>query len=236
MLYYQLAAATAPATPTATSYTFSTIAFAGLTPNWALGAPTFAAGNSNKYWYSTYTAIETTAGGDTAVPTFTTVTQAIGFTGLVTFTSPDNISDGSGNTSEIIPKGSITNHIGGANVTTINGSKISTGTITSTKYTLLGSDTVASGSFTGGGTLFNLDNSGSIRSKNFYITPQGDAIFKGSITGGTIAIGSNFAVDAAGNVNATNANLTGTITATAGTIGGGADVVHLGGQRTEASA
>jgi len=214
LLYYQLAAATAPATPTATSYTFSTNAFAGLTTNWALGAPTFAAGNSNKYWYSTYTAIETTAGGDTAVPTFTTVTQAIGFTGLVTFTSPDNISDGSGNTSEIIPKGSITNHIGGANVTTINGSKISTGTITSTKYTLLGSDTVASGSFTGGGTLFNLDNSGSIRSKNFYITPQGDAIFKGSITGGTIAIGSNFSVSNAGVVNATGATITGNITAT----------------------
>ena len=214
LLYYQLAAATAPATPTATSYTFSTNTFAGLTANWALGAPTFAAGNSNKYWYSTYTAVETTAGGNTAVPTFTTVTQAIGFTGLVTFTSPDNISDGSGNTSEIIPKGSITNHIGGANVTTINGSKISTGTITSTKYTLLGSDTLTSGSFTGGGTLFNLDNSGSIRSKNFYITPQGDAIFKGSITGGTIAIGSNFSVSNAGIVNATGATITGNITAT----------------------
>jgi hypothetical protein len=189
LLYYQLAAATAPATPTATSYTFSTNAFAGLTTNWALGAPTFAAGNSNKYWYSTYTAVETTAGGNTAVPTFTTVTQAIGFTGLVTFTSPDNISDGSGNTSEIIPKGSITNHIGGANVTTINGGKISTGQITSTKYTLLGADTVSSGSYMGGGTIFNLDGSGSIRSKNFYITPEGDAFFKGTLSAPTGNIG-----------------------------------------------
>ena len=217
LVYYQSVSATAPAKPTATVYTFSTNTFTTPTlasESWAFGAPTFAAGNSNKYWYSTYTAVETTAGGNTAVPIFGTVTQAIGFTGLVTFTSPDNISDGSGNTSEIIPKGSITNHIGGANVTTINGSKISTGTITSTKYTLLGSDTVASGSFTGGGTLFNLDNSGSIRSKNFYITPQGDAIFKGSITGGTIAIGSNFSVSNAGIVNATGATITGNITAT----------------------
>jgi hypothetical protein len=188
LLYYQLAAATAPTTPTATSYTFSTNTFAGLTANWALGAPTFAAGNSNKYWYSTYTAVETTAGGNTAVPTFTTVTQAIGFTGLVTFTSTDKITDGT-NTSNIVPSGSITNHIGGANVTTINGGKISTGTITSTKYTLLGDDTLASGSYMGGGTIFNLDNSGSIRSKNFYITPEGNAFFRGNISAGSGDIG-----------------------------------------------
>ena len=197
LVYYQSVSATAPAKPTATVYTFSTNTFTTPTlasEGWAFGAPTFAAGNSNKYWYSTYTAVETTAGGNTAVPTFTTVTQAIGFTGLVTFTSPDNISDGSGNTSEIIPKGSITNHIGGANVTTINGSKISTGTITSTGYTLLGSDTLISGSYTGQGTIFNLD-SGSIRSKNFYISKEGNAYFKGDITGasgtfsGTLRIG-----------------------------------------------
>ena len=214
LLYYQLAAGTAPATPTATSYTFSTNTFAGLTANWALGAPTFAAGNSNKYWYSTYTAVETTAGGNTAVPTFTTVTQAIGFTGLVTFTSANNLTDGT-LTSEIIPKGSITNHIGGANVTTIDGGKISTGVITSTGYTLLGADTVASGSYMGAGTIFNLDN-GSLRSKNFYITSAGNAFFKGditgasgtfsgtlsgaTITGGTINIGPNkFKVDSSGN-------------------------------------
>ena len=193
LLYYQLSAATAPATPTATSYTFSTNTFASLTANWALGAPTFAAGNSNKYWYSTYTAVETTAGGGTAVPTFSTVTQAIGFTGLVTFTSADNISDGT-NTSNIVTPGGVTNHIGGANVTTINGGKISTGVITSTGYTLTGADTLASGSYTGAGTIFNLDN-GALRSKNFYITSAGDAFFKGNLTGasgtfsGTVQVG-----------------------------------------------
>jgi len=181
LLYYQLSAATAPATPSATSYTFSTNTFAGLTANWALGAPTFAAGNSNKYWYSTYTAVETTAGGNTATPTFSTVTQAIGFTGLVTFTSANNISDGS-NSSNIVTPGAVTNHIGGANVTTIDGGKISTGIITSTGYTLLGADTLASGSFLGAGTIFNLDN-GSLRSKNFYINQAGNAFFKGDISG-----------------------------------------------------
>lgn len=100
-----------------------------------------------------------------------------------------------------------------SNSTTISGGKIRTGIIESTGYAY------SSGNFSTTGTQINLDN-GLIRSKNFAITSAGDAIFKGSITGGTIAIGSNFAVDAAGNVNATNANLTGTITATAGTIGG----------------
>ena len=63
MVYYQVSAGSAPATPSATSFTFSTATFAGLTSNWDKGAPTFAAGNSNKYWYSTYTVVETTAGG-----------------------------------------------------------------------------------------------------------------------------------------------------------------------------
>jgi hypothetical protein len=217
LLYYQLAAATAPATPTATSYTFSTNAFAGLTTNWALGAPTFAAGNSNKYWYSTYTAVETTAGGNTAVPTFTTVTQAIGFTGLVTFTSANNLTDGA-LTSEIIPKASITNHIGGANVTTIEGGKISTGVITSTGYTLLGADTVASGSFMGAGTIFNLDN-GSLRSKNFYITSAGNAFFKGDITGasGTFSGTLSGATISGGTISGTT--ISGT-TITGGTLSG----------------
>jgi hypothetical protein len=183
LLYYRLAAATAPPTPSATSYTFSTNTFASLTTDWALGAPTFAAGNSNKYWYSTYTAVETNAGGDTAVPTFTTVTQAIGFTGLVTFTSTDKITDGT-NTSNIVPSGSITNHIGGANVTTINGGKISTGVITSTGYTLPIGDTDASGTYTTAGTIFNLDN-GSLRSKNFYISSAGAAFFRGDISAAT---------------------------------------------------
>jgi hypothetical protein len=182
-----------------------------------LGAPTFAAGNSNKYWYSTYTAVEITAGGNTAVPTFTTVTQAIGFTGLVTFTSANNLTDGA-LTSEIIPKASITNHIGGANVTTIEGGKISTGVITSTGYTLLGADTVASGSFMGAGTIFNLDN-GSLRSKNFYITSAGNAFFKGDITGasGTFSGTLSGATISGGTISGTT--ISGT-TITGGTLSG----------------
>ena len=187
MIHYQPSTGTKPATPSATSYTFSTNAFATLTTDWAFGAPTYASGNSNKYWYSTYTAVETTAGGGTAVPSFSEPVQAIGFTGLVTFTSANNLTNGT-LTSEIIPKASITNHIGGANVTTIDGGKISTGVITSTGYTLLGADTVSSGSYMGAGTIFNLDN-GSLRSKNFYISSAGDASFRGTISAGAGDIG-----------------------------------------------
>ena len=100
-----------------------------------------------------------------------------------------------------------------SNTTTISGGKIRTGIIESTGYDY------SSGNFSNVGTQINLDN-GLIRSKNFAVTSAGDALFKGSITGGTISIGSNFSVDSVGNVNATNANLTGVITATAGTIGG----------------
>jgi hypothetical protein len=210
MIFYQPAAASSPATPSAASYTFSTNSFGSLTANWGIGAPTYAAGNSNKYWYSTYTAVETTAGGGTAVPTFSTPAQAINFTGLVTFTSANNISDGS-NTSNIVEPGSVANHIGGANVTTIEGGKISTGVITSTGYTLLGADTLISGSYMGAGTIFNLDN-GSLRSKNFYISSAGDAFFKGNLTGasgtfsGTVNVGGTDLTAA----NTLNANTTAT--------------------------
>jgi hypothetical protein len=210
LVYYQLSAVSAPSTPSATSFTFSTGNFGGLTSNWAKGAPTFAAGNSNKYWYSTYTAVESTAGGDTATPTFSTPVQAIGFTGLVTFTSANNISDGGSYSSEIIPKGSITNHIGGADVTTINGGKVSTGVITSTGYTLVSGDTLAAGGYTLNGTIINLDN-GSLRSKNFFISSSGDAFFRGTLS----AAGGSFT----GELVAASGYFSGSIAATNGYIG-----------------
>ena len=218
MVHYQLSSATAPSTPSATAYTFSSNTFTSLTANWAVGAPIFSGSNSSKYWYSTYNAIETTSGGGTAAPTFSTPSQAIGFTGLVTFTSTDKITDGT-NVTNIASTSSVTNHIGGPNVTTINGGKISTGTITSTQYTLLGADTLTSGTFMGEGTIFNLDNSGSIRSKNFYITPQGDAFFKGDVTGasGTFSGTVSGATISGGTISGTT--ISGT-TITGGTLSG----------------
>ena len=122
-VYHQASSASQPSTPSATSYTFSTNSFSGLTSGWATTPPTFAAGNTNKYWYSYFVAEENTAGGDTSSGsnlTFQASQQGVGFSGLVTFTG-DNISDGSStyNPATVI----------NANTTTINGGKISTGTI-----------------------------------------------------------------------------------------------------------
>jgi len=224
MIFYQPSAASAPPTPSATSYTFSSNSFGGLTSQWAIGAPTYTAGNTNKYWYSTYTAVETTAGGGTAVPTFSAPAQAINFTGLVTFTSANNITDGV-NTSNIVEPGSVTNHIGGANVTTIEGGKISTGVITSTGYILPPGQSLATGTYTSAGTIFNLDN-GSLRSKNFYINSAGDAFFKGTLTvGGTDLTAAN-TLNTQANIEAglgyvpTTATAVNSAAKTAGTVGG----------------
>ena len=65
-VYFQTSSASAPSTPSATSYNISNNSFSGLTSGWSTTPPTFAAGNSNKYWYSYFTAVENTAGGGTS--------------------------------------------------------------------------------------------------------------------------------------------------------------------------
>ncbi len=245
MIHYQLNASTAPSTPSATSYTFSNGTFGSLTANWGTGAPTYASGNSNKYWYSTYSVVETTAGGGTGTPTFGTPTQAIGFSGLVSFSGASGVSDGTNALS-----------FGVAGTTLINGSNISTGKIISTNYS-------AGTPYTAAGSIIDLDN-GRIATKTFYVDANGDAVFKGTLSaaagtfagtlsaaagtftgalsGGTISIGSGnsifkadsngiylgnatfasapFRVTPAGVLTATDANITGAITATSLTLSG----------------
>ena len=199
MVHYQSSIASpGPSAPTATSYTFATNAFTGLTAGWGLGAPTYASGNSNKYWYSTYTVVETTAGGGTGTPTFGSPIQAIGFSGLVSFTAPNNVGDGANTLS-----------FGVAGATLINGSNISTGIIKSTNFDFGGADTDVSGSFMEEGTIFNLDN-GSLRSKNFYINQTGDAFFKGTLS----AAGGTFS----GNISAATGTFTGGVSGTGYTL------------------
>ena len=65
-VYHQASASSAPSTPSATNYNISTNTFSGLTSGWATTPPTFAAGNTNKYWYSYFRAEENSAGGGTA--------------------------------------------------------------------------------------------------------------------------------------------------------------------------
>lgn len=193
MVHYQLTSTTAPSNPTATSYTFSNGTFTGLTANWGTGAPTYASGNTNKYWYSFFTAVETSPGSGVGNVTFGNSTQAIGFSGLVSFTGANGVSDGSN---------ALT--FGVAGTTLINGSNISTGRITSTNIALPGGFDYRNGKYVTTGMLINLD-SGSIHAKNFYISSSGDAEFKGNINVSSTLDGSAFgALATRGTVAATH--------------------------------
>lgn len=123
-LYYQLSSTSAPSAPSASGYSYSTGQFSSLTANWDENAPTFVAGNANKYWYVRFTVEEDEFEGSQTV-SIGSVLQGIGFTGLVTFTSSNILSDGS---STYDPALGIN-----TGVTTINGGKITTGSITADK-------------------------------------------------------------------------------------------------------
>ena len=211
MVHYNAASSTAPTGPDdgSTTFTFSTGVMSGMRSGWQMGAPTYASGNSNKYWYATFSSLEETSLNGTALNSnndFGSVTQAIGFSGLVTFT---------GGNSESIDNGSDYLTFGTAGTTKIHGDNIATGKIISTNYVTGSGD-----GFTATGSLFDLDNS-TLAAPKFKITKSGDAVFQGTIDGGNITIGTgSFTVSPDGAVNATNATIQGNVTATVGTIGG----------------
>jgi hypothetical protein len=122
LVYYQLSSSTAPDVPTATAYNFTNNAFTGLTENWALTPPVFEAGNANKFWYAGFYVQETASGGGTGTPAFSSVKQAISFSGLVTFTGDNTVTDGQKTLS-----------FGENGTTEINGGKITTGKVSATR-------------------------------------------------------------------------------------------------------
>ena len=135
-VYHQASSSSQPSTPSATNYNISNNTFSGLTSGWATTPPTFAAGNSNKYWYSYFRAQEDTAGGNTASGSnlvFQASQQGIGFSGLVTFTSGNTFSDGS---TTVTPLQA--GDIGSSGSTTIDGGRITTGTISAARVSISG--------------------------------------------------------------------------------------------------
>ena len=135
-VYHQASSSSQPSTPSATNYNISNNTFSGLTSGWATTPPTFAAGNSNKYWYSYFRAQEDTAGGNTASGSnlvFQAAQQGIGFSGLVTFTSGNTFSDGS---TTVTPLQA--GDIGSSGSTTIDGGRITTGTINAARISISG--------------------------------------------------------------------------------------------------
>ncbi len=228
-VYHQASSSSAPATPSASSYTFSTNSFSGLTSGWATTPPTFAAGNANKYWYSYFVAEENTAGADTASGsnlTFQASQQGIGFSGLVTFTSGSSGAITGYNPATII----------NANTTTIDGGKITTGsidadrlsanTITAAKIaagaieldgTLIGSNTLpAAKGGTGLTSIATLTNSGISISSSGILSGAGGGTVSASALGAntdstaTIRAGTTSSDVGLGSV--TNANPAGQLT------------------------
>ena len=131
IVYYSSNNANNPGTPAATSYTFSTGSFSGLTSGWSFTAPVIDVGQSNKYWHSRFTSTETTAGGNTGSVTFTATTALFSFDGVVRFTNSNTIQNSTGQTLTV---GGLLGTGGAAAdinnyATTINGNKITTGTI-----------------------------------------------------------------------------------------------------------
>lgn len=172
MVYYQLASEYAPAAPTASSFTFVPPTIIGLSENWEYGAPTYQAGQPYPYWYATYSATDENGDGIGEI-TFGPVTKAINFTGLVTFTDTDTITNGT----DVLSFG-----VNGA--TTIKGDNIRTGTIGATTY---GGLEAGGTGFTNSGMIIDLDNQ-TIHASKFQITADGLIKIKGQhdFTGGTL--------------------------------------------------
>ena len=106
-VYYTQSSASAPSTPSATSYNYDTASFGGLTTNWQKNPPTIN-GADGKFWASSYTITEASFGGSQTI-TFSAPFASTQFDGLVTFT---NLNTGLA-----------------ASSTTIDGDKIKTGLI-----------------------------------------------------------------------------------------------------------
>jgi hypothetical protein len=216
--------------------------FTSLTTNWSTATPTYASGNSNKYWYSNYTATEDSdRPGYASTITFGTITQAIGFSGLVTFTGAGALTDGGSNSvvpttaalalaaanSAIAAGGFATSDMG--NVTTIDGAKITTGTIQSANWstTAGGQINIAGGNMRFGGSdapSFSVTTAGVLTATGVNVSGAITAT-SGTFTG-ALSAGTTFSVTSAG-----------VVTATSGTIGGftlASDAIFSGTKDTSA--
>jgi hypothetical protein len=148
-VYYQLTGDPG-ANPSASSYTFSTGAFSGLTANWSTTPPAIS---GDSYYASKYEVTESASGSNTGTPSFSTRFQNFNFTSLVSFT--DLSTSGS---------------------TTIHGDNVTTGTIESTDYSYTSGNFSDSGTaiyLNGNGVIrsqnFNVDSSGNLRLKGSVI-------------------------------------------------------------------
>lgn len=237
-------APTAPASGNTNSFNFGNGTLGTILSGWSHSTPTYASGNSNKYWYVDVTVVEAAFNGSQTI-SFGSTTQAIGFSGLVTFSNSSTLTNGSTSFSPII--GSQVN----ANVTAISGGSITTGTIAaarlSTDLLRVTGDALTGGTvggitinsskiFIGTGThgnsntAFYVDNSGKMSLKDKFVWDGTTLSINGNITiGNASAVRSTLNVaDGATDDSTANGKTTASAAATAansanktgGTLGG----------------
>ena len=181
-LYYESTSG-APSAPSGSTYTFSSgvvtgtgISTATTQPNnvWLNSPNTQDATSSNVHYTLRYYGQEANENDPTIAVAYSNVVQLTSFSGVVTF-SGGTLTDGTTSKTPI-EAGDVAAHIGGANTTTIDGSKITTGTISSNNL----SGTSDGSAFTTAGTRITLSN-GAIASKNFRIASDGSSEFRGTL-------------------------------------------------------
>jgi hypothetical protein len=128
---------TAPTSnPTASSYSFTTDSFTGLSAGWQRTPPTLSTGTTTSaIYYATFYAVESVAGSNIATNiTFGSYTKGTEFKGLVVFTAAD--ADAKIASAATTITNAIKNGLATQNYTTINGGNITTGTINAQQVTI----------------------------------------------------------------------------------------------------
>ncbi len=167
-VYYNTNQASAPSTPSASAYNFSTGVFTGLTSGWSIEPPELDVGAANKYWSSRYSVLEATSGGGTGVPAFLTAGAEFTFDGVVTFSNSNTITDGSNtvSTAGLLASGGAAADINSGS-TTIDGGKISTNSVIANVVLQGGTVQVGAGAVPGG-WAFRVGTGGVVESDNLF--------------------------------------------------------------------
>jgi hypothetical protein len=169
-LYQEKTSSGAPSAPSGNTYTFSTgkvtgsgIDDSGTTNTWKNSPNSRGVADGNDYYIVRYFGTEGSSNASTIAVAYSAVSIEFSFDGVVTFSGGTFGKDGS-------------------NITTIDGSNITTGVIKSSNYTAL-----SGSNYSQAGTQLSLSGAatGAIESQNFFIKTDGTAEFKGKVQAGT---------------------------------------------------
>ena len=222
-LYFNTQQASAPSVPSASGIViqWSTGVLSGGVigtgaSNWNQIAPTSTGGTSGSKMYYVYWAVEQTqneATNNTATSSVTlgsTVYTATNFTGLVRFNGTNNVEDGSGNGLSF----------GSSGTTTIDGGKITTGTINAARISLSGHNTneltnnsgfITSSALSGYALTSALNSYATVTALNSKADATGNLVLSalsGALTNAGVSFKASLIEDVTTDVNANVSNAT----------------------------